>query len=199
MIVVRYQCAGNVLLCQGRRRRSGDRARPTIVRRGRPCARGARRAPHGRSHGARARAQRSARRPFLVHRRASAPRPGRPSFAGSVKSPGTTLRASRPSPYLLGARASRRPPVLASRRWGRVATHWPYGDGRPPPADAGVDETSALPVGPANFSQTLPSFGGRAFYYQNHYRMERGGVKEHTRRTGHRARPRPPRPAATQT
>jgi len=49
-------------------------ARPPMVRRGHPCARGARRAPHG----PRARAPRSARRPFLVQRRASAPRPPAP-------------------------------------------------------------------------------------------------------------------------
>ncbi len=53
-------------------------ARPTIVRRGHPCAHGARRAPHGRPHGPRVRAQRSAPRPFLVQRRASAPRPPAP-------------------------------------------------------------------------------------------------------------------------
>ncbi len=52
-----------------------ERARPTIVRRGHPCARGDRRAPHGRPRGPRARAQRSARRPWPVQRRASAPRP----------------------------------------------------------------------------------------------------------------------------
>jgi len=53
-------------------------ARPTIVRRGHPCAWGARRAPHGRPHGPRARAPRSAPRPLLVQRRASAPRPPAP-------------------------------------------------------------------------------------------------------------------------
>ncbi len=33
----------------------------------------------------------------------------------------------------------------------------PYGDGRPLPADVGADETSALPVDVADFSQTLHS------------------------------------------
>jgi len=130
-------------------RRSGDPARPTIVRRGRPCCLARRR---GRV-GCRAPAVIDARRTGArtgrapVHSAQPAdhfsciavrPRlaPRRPSFAGSVQSPGTTLRASGPS---------------------------------------------------QSFAQTLPSFGGRAFYYQNHYRMEQGGVKEHTRRTGHRA------------
>jgi len=61
-----------------------------------------------------------------------------------------------------------------------------------------ADHFSCIAVRP-RLARQRPSFGGRAFYYQNHYRMEQGGVKEHTRRTGHRARPRPPRPAATQT
>ncbi len=130
-------------------RRSGDPARPTIVRRGRPRCLARRR---GRV-GCRAPAVIDARRTGArtgrapVHSAQPAdhfsciavrPRlaPRRPSFAGSVQSPGTTLRASGPS---------------------------------------------------QSFAQTLPSFGGRAFYYQNHYRMEQGGVKEHTRRTGHRA------------
>lgn len=43
--------------------------------RGAPCACGARRAPHERPHGPRARAARSARRLCPVQRRASAPRP----------------------------------------------------------------------------------------------------------------------------
>ena len=51
---------------------------PTMVRRGHPCARGDRRAPHGRPHGPRARAPRSGCRPLLVQRRASAPRPPAP-------------------------------------------------------------------------------------------------------------------------
>ncbi len=58
--------------------RQDARTRPTMVRRGHPCAHGDRRAPHGRPHGPRARAQRSGCRPLLVQRRASAPRPPAP-------------------------------------------------------------------------------------------------------------------------
>jgi len=115
-------------------RRSGDPARPTIVRRGRPLC--------------------------LARRR------GR-----------------------VGCRA---PAVIDARRTGARTRRAPVHSAQP------ADHFSCIAVRP-RLARQRPSFGGRAFYYQNHYRMEQGGVKEHTRRTGHRARPRPPRPAATQT
>ena len=102
------------------------RARPTMVRRGHPCAWGDRRAPHGHPHGPRARAPRSARRPLLVQRRASAPRPPAPRLRRTRRT-----RVLLPGPLSQGwwgCQGTRAPPRPPHNRGARPYTpiHAPY-------------------------------------------------------------------------
>ena len=77
-----------------------------------------------------------------------------------MKSPGTA--GVSPAPVDSGGADVSSAPASGGMSAGRAATRRPCGDGGPTPLDAGADETSALPVGVADFSQTLTDLRRRA-------------------------------------